>query len=127
MAKVANNTVAAFADNVRRLMLDLGLKQEALGKRAGVSQRAISDLLNYGRLRKSPTLRTIHGISVALDVEVWTLFIADMPIDLLRGHRVSKLVENYRDAPEEGRTHVDRIAESEIRYAATEKVIAQKG
>jgi hypothetical protein len=44
-------------------------------------------------------------------------------MELLNSQRLTKLVYNYRDAPAEGRAQVERIAESEVKYAVAESVL----
>lgn len=114
---MGKDATQGLAENVRRLMKQENLSQPKLAQRAGLATKTVNDLLNYGRtVSKSPTLSTIEKIAAAFDVPAWLLQIPDMPEDLLKSHRVQKLVENYRDAPTRGRENVDRIAESEMHY-----------
>lgn len=116
----------ALADNVTRLMAARGDSQQGVAKRGDISQRAVGYVLTYGKTHdQQPTLRTVDGLAKAFDVPAWMLFIPNMPLDLLQSQRVAKLVENYRDAPEEGRANVDRIAESEVRYAVVARPIKE--
>jgi transcriptional regulator with XRE-family HTH domain len=116
-----------LVENVRRLMKDEGWSQTELAKRAGISQRAVSYLLNYRDAQdRHPTTETIEGIAGAFGLQVWQLMIPDLPLELLQSQRFSKLIENYRDAPEEGRRQVERIAESEVKYAVAETVLTGK-
>lgn len=117
MLGMGTDATSALAGNVRRLILDLGWSQVELARRAGLAQKTVNDLLNYGRTaKKTPTLATIEAISAAFDISPWHLQIPDLPLDLLKGRRVDKLVENFRDASDMGRENVLRIAESEVRY-----------
>ncbi|NUS37627.1 MAG: helix-turn-helix domain-containing protein [Lysobacter sp.] len=111
--------VLTLASTVRLLMAERKDTQVSLSQRAGVSQRAISDLMNYEALRKSPTMRTVEAIGRAFDLPPWVLMAPDLPVELLRGSRLTRLVENYCRLPEEGRQSVERVAESEARYAAS--------
>lgn len=114
---IDSDAIKGLADNVRRLMEIDGLSQQKLAKRAGLAQRTVSDLLSYGRTSsKSPTLSTIEKIAASFDVPTWLIQVPHLPDDLLRSHRLSRLVENYVEAPERGRENVDRIAESEMHY-----------
>jgi len=45
---MTSDAIKALADNVRRLMDANNLTQKQLATRTGVSQKSISDLLNYG-------------------------------------------------------------------------------
>lgn len=110
----------ALADNVRRLMADRGDSQANLAARAKVSQRVVGDLLTYGKSHfKNATMRTVGAIAAAFDVPAWMLLLPGLPLELLKSQRVEKLLENYIDAPDEGRANINRIAESEVRYAHT--------
>lgn len=118
--------VMTLADNVRTLMKDRGDSQATLAARAGVSQRAIGDLLTYGKSHfKNPTIRTLSGIGTAYSLPAWFLLISNMPIDLLKGQNLPALIENYVNSTTEGRDAIDRIAMAEIRYAQA-KSIAKK-
>lgn len=113
-----------LADNVRRLMEHEGLSQGALAKRAGISQRAVGYLVNYKDVQdRHPTTPTIEAVAKAFRTEAWMLMIPHLPVDVLSSKRFAKLIENYLDAPEEGRNQVERIAESEVRYAVAEKTM----
>lgn len=110
--------VHAMAENVRRLMTDRGDSQKSLADRAGLSQRAIGDLLTYGRGHfKSPTIRTADAIAGALDTTLWALLIPSMDVDLLKSRALLGIIESYRSASTEGRDTILRIAQAESRYA----------
>lgn len=113
------SAIHALADNLRRLMEDGELTQQQLAARTGVSQKAISDLLNYGGTSsKEPRLGTIEKLADGLGIPAWQLQIPNLPIELLRNHTLSKVVENFRDAGAVGRENICRVAESEVRYTA---------
>ncbi len=106
-----------FTANVRRLMDSRGDSQAALAGRAKVSQRAIGDLMTYGRSHfKNPTLKTIEGIAHAYGVPVWTLMLPDAPIELLGEKALPALVEGYVTLESVGRTAVQNTLSQELRY-----------
>ena len=114
---MTSDAIKALADNVRRLMDAHKLTQNQFATRAGVSQKSISDLLNYGgNVSKEPRLGTIEKIAKGFEIPPWQLQIPGLPVELLRDHAVGKVLENYRDAGPIGREHIRRIAESEVRY-----------
>lgn len=124
-----NEATLALRDNVRRLMdsRDPPWKLVDLARHSGVSKSALSYLLNYqDNSDRHPTTETIGGIAAAFGLPVWQLMIPDLPTELLQSRRVTRLIENYRDAPEEGRATVERIAESEVRYAVAESALTGK-
>ena len=99
-------------------MADRGDSQANLAARAGISQRAVGDILTYGTSHfKNPTMKVISAVAKAFEMPPWLLMLPGLPLELAKSQRLARLVENYRDAPEEGRATVDRIAESEVRYA----------
>lgn len=118
------NPTLALADNVHRLMADAGLSQEGLAKRAGISQRAVGYLVNYRDAQdRHPTTQTIAAIAQAFDLEVWQLMMPNLPLELVRSKRLARLIENYVDAPDSGRAQVERVAESEVKYAVAESAL----
>ncbi|HET6631553.1 MAG TPA: helix-turn-helix transcriptional regulator [Rhodanobacteraceae bacterium] len=113
-----NDATLAIRDNVRRLMNDRGMSQRALAKAAGVSQSSVGYLLRYRDINdRHPTTSTIEAIAGAFGVQTWQLLIPEMPLELLTSPRMAALLLNYKDAAPEGRANLERIAESEKRYA----------
>lgn len=116
--RVNRKTALALARNLTTLMDHFDLSQKELERKAGVGQRTISTLLNLTDPASiNPRADTLDKLALAFNVPAWQLLIPDLPLELLLSHQLTKLVENYRDAPERGRESVDRIAESEVRYA----------
>ena len=76
---------------------------------------------------RHPTTKTIEGIAAAVGIPLWQLMVPGLPMELLGSARLTKLIENYRDAPAEGRAQVERIAESEVKYAVAATVLTGKG
>lgn len=114
----------ALAHNVQRLMDHFSLSQAELGRRSGIAQRTISTLLDVENPSAiNPRARTIEQLAEYFGIPAWQLQIPELPLELLLSKRLTKMVENYRDAPESGRAQVERIAESEVRYAAAESVM----
>jgi transcriptional regulator with XRE-family HTH domain len=122
--QMQSNVTHALVDNVRRLMAHAEWTQRELAQRAGISQRAVGYLINYkdGQDRH-PTTQTVEAIAVAFEIEAWQLMMPNLPLELIQSKRFTKLIENYRDAPESGRAQVERIAEGEVRYAVAESVL----
>nr|WP_228762723.1 helix-turn-helix transcriptional regulator [Xylella fastidiosa] len=110
--------IRAVADNVRRLLEARRLSQKELAALSGVSQKSINDLLNYGgTVSKEPRLGTIEKLAKGFGIATWQLQIPGLPVDLLQGQMVSKVIENFRDAGTVGRENISRVAESEVRYS----------
>ncbi|WP_449425982.1 helix-turn-helix domain-containing protein [Rhodanobacter lindaniclasticus] len=114
----------AFARNLQRLMDHHGLSQAELARKTGVGQSTLSKLLNTeDPSAMNPRSSTVQELADFFDVPGWQMLIPDMPLELLLSKRVTKLIENYRDAPDQGRAQVERVAESEVKYAVAESVL----
>lgn len=99
-------------------MGDRGDSQKSLAARAGLSQRAVGDLLTYGKTHyKSPTIRTSDAIADAFGLPLWVLLVPELDLDLLKSPELASLITHYRDAHWDGRANIVRVAESEVRYA----------
>lgn len=111
-------TAQALAGNLRRLMAHHGLSQAQLGKKAGVGQSTLSNLLDdKAPLEVNPRATTIEQLASFFQVPSWQLLIPELSLDLLLSDHLGQLIANYRDATSEGRETISRIAESEARYA----------
>lgn len=109
-----------LAHNLNRLMEHFEMSQQDVSRKTGVAQRTISTLTNLENPSAiNPRAETLERLAKCFGVPAWQLLVPELPLDLLLSRKLTKLVENYRDAPEEGRASVDRIAESEVRYAVT--------
>lgn len=60
---------------------------------------------------------TIEKLAKGFGIATWQLQIPGLPVDLLQGQMVSKVIENFRDAGTVGRENISRVAESEVRYS----------
>ncbi|MGH8073682.1 MAG: helix-turn-helix domain-containing protein [Lysobacter sp.] len=121
-------TALALAGNLKRLMDHHELSQAQLSKKAGVGQSTLSNLLDSSSpLEINPRADTIERLADYFGIPSWQLLIPDLPLQLLMNQRLSKLIENYRDAPENGRENINRVAESEVRYAAVNAGLKKTG
>lgn len=103
-----------IAANVKALRGDES--QAKLAKRAGVSQRAIS---NLERGEQSPTIETVERAAAALKVPAWALMIKFDDVQTLRDVGLPQVVAAYARTPKDGRDQIKRIADAELRYAVT--------
>lgn len=105
-----------IADNVKRLMeYHNEMTQTLLAKKAGISQRTISNVTNPGSVG-SITTETIEKLANFFDLEPYHLMIKDLPVEELLSKRLEKLIECYSQSTLEGRENIKRIAENEMRY-----------
>lgn len=117
----------ALAHNLQRLMDHHGLSQAELGRKSGIGQRTISTLLDLQNPSAiNPRASTLEQLADYFGIPGWQLLVPDMPLELLLSKRFTKLIENYRDAPDSGRAQVERIAESEVKYAVAESVLTKQ-
>lgn len=80
MVSEATLTLAA---NVRRLMDAEHLSQQALAKRAGVSQRGVSYVLNYrDEHDRHPSTETVEALARAFGLQAWQLMAPNLGQEL---------------------------------------------
>lgn len=119
VAMVKTNSIAlALAGNVQRLMDHHGLSQAQLAKKSGVGQSTLSGLLDSNKAdERNPRSSTIDKLAEFFKVEPWQLVVPGLHIELLLNQQIARVIYNFNDAPDPGRANIDRIAESEVRYA----------
>lgn len=105
------------AKNIAMLMQRDGLTQMELAKRAGVSQKTISNMLNPGQGVNSPRLDNVTAVAQALGLELWQLLLPQIPDDAREIRALSTVVENYLFCSSEGRANISRVAELERTFA----------
>lgn len=96
-----------LAQRIKELRKSKDLNQRELAKRAGVSQKTISNLENLEAFREAPKLDIVEKVASALGVELWQLFVPPS---------TGKLVDNYIHASAEGQQSINRVAELEAKY-----------
>lgn len=112
----------AVAGNLQRLMDADQISQAQLAKKTGIGQSTISNLLSVAKpLEINPRMSTLVQLGAHFGVPAWMFLVGDLPLDLLRGGRIAAMIHNYTAATDEGRQTIDRVAESEVRYAGTAK------
>jgi transcriptional regulator with XRE-family HTH domain len=109
-------TREALAKNVRLLMNHYQMNQTQLGKRADVSQRSVSNVLNAD-CENSPTLQIIEKIAKAFHLETWHLLVPGLNLELLLNSRIESVVKNYATASHEGREMISRVSDREAAIA----------
>lgn len=96
----------SLAHNVRLLMDKAGFDQADLAKRAGVSQKTISNLVNA---RTAPTLDNVERVARAFGLTAWHLIMPNLPDELVAGGKIEKLVSKYIAADPAEREYIDFI------------------
>ena len=109
-----------IATNTAKLKVHFGMPQKAIAKKAGLSQRTVSNALNPGSV-DSITAGTIEKLAECFGIEGYQLLIPGLPIEELLSKRIQKVIECYVQADPEGRENIARIAENEMRYRIIQK------
>lgn len=99
-----------IAARIKALRDDKKWTQEQLGKRAGVSQKTISNIERAGGLHDTVELSNIEKIAHALGVDTYALMIPD--------ENTYKLITNYQKAGAVGKETILRISEMEAKQVA---------
>lgn len=84
-----------LATNLRALMKRRGWTQEQLGKKAGISQTHVGNVL---RKEVDPTTAMIAGFSRAFDIPEWLLLVPQLPVEILDSPEVPNLIKTYLEA-----------------------------
>ena len=105
-----------LARNVTLLMEHHQHNQTVLAKRARISQRTVSNIVNPDNPH-DPQLSKVDAIAKVYNLETWHLLIPDAPLDLLLNSRIEKIVCNYLQSSEMGRDMITRVSDREAEVA----------
>jgi len=114
MNKNKVKTVDVFVDNLRYLMGSNGINQAQLSKKTGVSQKSISNILASEQI---PSIEIVEKLASAFDLEPWHLMVSNLPNDLKSNDSIERLCHYFIRSTEEGRKHIERVAEREAEYS----------
>lgn len=112
-------TAEILATNLRLLMTHFDLSQAALGRSAGLAQTMLSGLLSREMGVKNPRSDSIDKLAAHFKIPAWKLLVPGMTIELLLSDDLHQLIEDFAKASDEGKRTIVRLAEAEVRYAAT--------
>ena len=109
--------LAVLASNVKTLRVAKEWNQTELAKKAGLSQKVISNLERAGELRIHPTIETLSSVADALGVPAFILLmpISEPRLVNIMQDKIIRLIDNYIHASSEGQAMIDRIGELESR------------
>jgi transcriptional regulator with XRE-family HTH domain len=99
--------------NIKALMDAAGESQHSLVKRIGWRQSTLGNLLSGNH---NIAIERAEVIAQAYGLEGWHLLLKDLPQDLQRSKTIAKLFAAYMASSEEGRAHIDMVAEREASY-----------
>ena len=81
-----------LAKNTRALMTRRGWNQVQLGKRAGISQTHIGNVL---RQEVEPTTTIIAGLAKAFNLPEYMLLMPGLPVELLDSNEIPALLQTW--------------------------------
>lgn len=117
MGKKSEDLREILARNVRFLMADRGWKQLETAKKAGLSQKTISNILNR---RKDTQLSYVEKLAGAFGLSPWHLMLPELDKEVIGNGRVDRLLLDFISASDHGRDVISRIAEHEANYSDQE-------
>lgn len=120
MLYMDSETHKTIARNLHSLMRHHGWNQMELARRAAVSQRTVSNLLNPGSI-DSATISSVEKVALAFKIGVHILLTPNLPPELLESKTVDRLIDCYANSTQQGRDNTLRIAEAEMRYSTLNK------
>ena len=105
-----------LASNLRTLMRETGLNKTKLHKKSGVSERMIAYILSGERM---PTIEVLEKLAKAFGLKGgWQLMIHGIKIAPVDSGKIDTLVKHYTEASQEGRQHINHVAEREAKYTS---------
>ena len=113
-----DNVRASLAVNLDMLMRmrTPRWKQIELAKKAGVSQRTVSNMLRGADQQiNGATLDRVDAVAKVFGLRSWHLIMPGLPDDLEQASIMSEVINGYIMADDEGRDLIHRIAEREGR------------
>lgn len=120
-----------LARNVAMLRTQRGWSQDELGRRAGLSQKAISNLEKAVDRDISPTIGTVVAVADALKTSLLSLLV-DMDARQVSSvksdkefEEISYFFNSYVSLPKKLRQTVDRVLELEIKASPARNVAEQ--
>lgn len=111
--KTKPNPTDTLVINLRALMRANKIKTPQLATQSGVSIRMIKYILAGER---KPTVELANALAKPFGITGWQIIMPGLPIELAKSGRLDKLIHNYSESQEKGRTYIDRVAEHEATY-----------
>lgn len=106
------HTTEVISKNLRALMDLQKMSVSELAKASGVSPRMIQYVLDRER---TPSVEIADDLGVALGVTGWLLMLHDLDYALAKSGRISDLIKNYMDDPDDTRAYLDSVAKRDAR------------
>ena len=106
------HTTEIISKNLRALMDMQKVSVAELAKMSGVSPRMIQYVLDRER---TPSVEIADDLGTALGVTGWLLMLHDLDYALAKSGRISDLIKNYMDDPDETRVYLDSVAKRDAK------------
>jgi len=113
-AMAKNTTTDTLIDNLLYLKRLRGDSVYAIGKRAKMSPRTVSNIL--AREQEKVSIEQTDALAKAYGLEGWHLMLPNLPRDLVESPHIAKLFKNYIMATTDGRALINLVAEREASY-----------
>ena len=116
-----------LARNVKALRTHRGWSQDELGRRAGLSQKVVSNLENSVDRDISPTMETMVAVADALGTSLLSLMVDMDPqkMSAIKSDKefeeISFFLNDYISLPKPSRQTVNRVLELEVKAAPASK------
>lgn len=98
-----------IARNVRALREHARLTQHALGRKAGVSQRTVSNIENP-ESETTPTTDRVEAVAAVFGLQLWHVAMP-IPLDILIDiGGLTRMIDSYAHVAAPGRETIERVA-----------------
>lgn len=103
-------TAETFASNLKMLLDVTGMKKDEVGKKAGISGRYISMLINGER---TPTVMVADDIAAAFGISVLEMLRPGLVYDTAKAGGLTKVLDAYAAASDSTKQYVDEVLRRE--------------
>ena len=100
--------------NLRYLMDKYDYSGNAIAKKAGVSEKTVSNMLND---RHNVTLDSVQKVAEVFGLDSWHLILPNLPVDLIDTGVGDRLLNNYSNSSQEGRNLIELISDRESSHS----------
>lgn len=101
-------------ENVDRLAGVDDLNSVSLGRKSGLDQKTIYNLMHPDKAGGLPTIRTLEAISRAFKIGMWALVFPDMPVELMGDKRLADAIKRIGGCSSSSRekifSHINDVA-----------------
>lgn len=103
-----------FASNVKAQLLERGWTAPELARRAGLAPKTVNNVVNGRHAAQVDVLAKIAG---ALDLELWQMWLPQLPRDASHDETFPRLVMNVVGLTPEAMARISHIVDLELKAA----------